>query len=168
MSCESRTLGIKLKERDMTKDKKELEALSGLCEENNVIMVRSFLPQEIRKKRRHLKSGIQQYKGSIHILKQIKNSIEFYKSRSKDKIGWDALRKRIENWIEQSEQKKKEFSKMLDDEFQSKKHKLNEPENSLVKENALGKLISKTVKPIPINKQTMNIVDYKKGDIFIK
>ena len=57
---------------------------------------------------------------------------------------------------------------MLDDEFQSKKHKLNEPENSLVKENALGKLISKTVKPIPINKQTMNIVDYKKGDIFIK
>ena len=34
----------------MTKDKKELEALSSLCDENNVIMVRSFLPRDIAHK----------------------------------------------------------------------------------------------------------------------
>ena len=45
----------------MTKDKKELEALSSLCAENNVLMVRSFLPDDIRRKRRNLKSGIQQF-----------------------------------------------------------------------------------------------------------
>ena len=153
----------------MTKDKKELEALSSLCDENNVIMVRSFLPRNIAHKRKHLKSGIQQYKGSIHILKQIKKSIEFYKKRSKDKVGWSALQIRVKNWIEQSEEKKKELGNLLDNEFQSKKHKLNESDKNSVNESStIGKLESKTVKPLPINKQTMKIVDYKKGDIFIK
>ena len=78
------------------KDKKELEALSSLCAENNVIMVRSFLPNNIRTKRRHLKSGIQQYKGSIWVLRQLRHHIQFYKSKAEDKKGWIALEKRIE------------------------------------------------------------------------
>ena len=151
------------------RDKKELEALSSLCAENNVVMVRSFLPKDIAKKRKHLKSGIQQYKGSIWILRQIKNQVKFYKKRSKDKIGWDALQIRIENWIQQSEEKKKELGKLLDNEFQSKKHKLNESDKNSVEEaSSVGKLESCVVKPLPINKQTMKIVDYKKGDIYIK
>ena len=153
----------------MTKDKKELEALSSLCDENNVIMVRSFLPNNIRTKRRHLKSGIQQYKGSIWVLRQLRHHIQFYKSKAEDKKGWIALEKRIELWLEQSLDKKKELSKLLDNEFQSKKHKLNESDKNSVNESStIGKLESKTVKPLPINKQTMKIVDYKKGDIFIK
>ena len=153
----------------MTKDKKELEALSGLCEENNVIMVRSFLPNNIRTKRRHLKSGIQQYKGSIWILRQIRHQLQFYKSKAEDKKGWIALEKRIELWLQQSLDKKKELSKLLDNDFQSKKHKLNESDKNSVREvSSIEKLKSNVVKPLPINKQTMKIVDYKKGDVFIK
>ena len=64
----------------MTKDKKELEALSSLCAENNVLMVRSFLPDDIRRKRRNLKSGIQQFKGSLWVLRQIRHYIQGYKN----------------------------------------------------------------------------------------
>ena len=152
----------------MTKDKKELEALSGLCEENNVIMVRSFLPEEIRKKRRNLKSGILQYRGTLWAIQQVIQRVKYYRKRSKDKIGYDCLLKYLDNVRQDTQKRKAEVQKLLDNDFKSSNHKLNEPDNSLVKENALGKLTSKSVKPIPINKQTMNIVDYKKGDIFIK
>ena len=78
----------------MTKDKKELEALSSLCAENNVLMVRSFLPDDIRRKRRNLKSGIQQFKGSLWVLRQIRHYIQGYKAKSKDKRQWIALEKK--------------------------------------------------------------------------
>ena len=68
-----------------------------------------------------------------------------------------------------TEDKKKELSKLLDNEFQSKKHKLNESDKNSVREaSSVGKLESNVVKPLPINKQTMKIVDYKKGVIYIK
>ena len=152
----------------MTKDKKELEALSSLCAENNVLMVRSFLPDDIRRKRRNLKSGIQQFKGSLWVLRQIRHYIQGYKAKSKDKRQWIALEKKVQGWIDDCQERKKDMSEMLDNDFNAVKHKLNEPEKSSVDSNSLGKLSAKVVKPIPINKQTMNVVDYKKGDVFVK
>jgi len=153
----------------MTKDKKELEALSSLCSENNVMMIRSLLPEYIRNKRKNLKSGIQQCKGSIYALGQVINMIRFYKARSKNKIGWIALETKIRNFRSKQLLKKEKFSSMLDDEFKASKHSINVSDKSNVTEiSSTGKLNAKIIKPTPINKQTMNVVDYKKGDVFIK
>jgi len=153
----------------MIKDKKELEALSQLCAENNVVMVRNLIPKKISIKRQNCRSGISSFRGCLWALRQVKKRAKFYKQRSKEKIGWDSLLIWLDKNIKETELKKVNLQNKLDTELKSSNHKINVDDNSNVNESStIAKLSSKSYKPIPINKQTMKIIDYKKGDIYIK
>ena len=155
----------------MTKDKKELDALAELCSENNVHMVRRIIPADIAQKRSHLKRKIIQCKSAIYELRQIFNRAEFYRARSKDPLGLDNLIRFMNSRIAHYEEKRESCRHSLDGEYHSKNHQLNPGglgDSAVTEKSSLGKLTDAAAKPIPINKQTMKVIDYKKGDVFKK
>ena len=155
--------------KEIVKDSKEREALSKLCEEQGVKMIRALLPPEVMKSRKNCKSGISQFKGSLWAFRQVRNRVEYYRKRAEEKTGWNALLKYLDIMIADCVDRKSQLQHRLDNALATKHHSLDpDTLKSQAPGNTIGKMESNAVKPKPINKQTMEVIDYQKGDMYQK
>ena len=155
--------------KEIVKDSKEREALSKLCEEQGVKMIRALLPPEVMKSRKNCKSGISQFKGSLWAFRQVRNRVEYYKKRAEEKTGWNALLKYLDIMIADCVERKSQLQHRLDNALATKHHSLDpDTLKSQAPGNTIGKMEKNPVKQKPINKKTMEVIDYQKGDMYQK
>ena len=132
-------------------------------------MIRALLPVEVMKSRKNCKSGISQFKGSLWAFRQVRSRVEYYKKRAEEKTGWDSLLKYLDKMIADCVDRKSQLQHRLDNALNTKVHSLDpDTLKSHAAGNTIGKMESNPVKPKPINKQTMKVIDYHKGDVYQK